>query len=164
MDKFTIREIRPEEMALLEDFLYEAIFQRDETNLLPKDVIKQPELNVFTKDFGKPDDYCLVAEADGKVVGAVWTRILCGKVKGYGNIDERTPEFAIAIYKQYRNRGIGTALMKDMLKLLKEHGYPRASLSVQKDNYAVGMYQKVGFKIVKELEEEYLMIHDLRLV
>ena len=59
--------------------------------------------------------------------------------------------------------GIGTALMRRMLELLKERGYKRASLSVQKDNYAVRMYKKVGFKIVKESEEEYLMICDLSL-
>jgi len=35
-------------------------------------------------------------------------------------------------------------------------------LAVQKDNYAVRMYKKVGFKIVKESEEEYLMICDLK--
>jgi ribosomal protein S18 acetylase RimI-like enzyme len=48
-----------------------------------------------------------------------------------------------------------------MLELLKERGYKKASLAVQKGNYAVRMYEKVGFKIVKELEEEYLMICEL---
>ena len=163
MVNYRIREIKPSETCLLKDFLYEAIFQRDEENLLPKDIINKPELRVFIEGFGKPDDYCLVADIDGKVVGAVWTRILSGEVKGYGNIDEDTPEFAISLYKEYRNMGIGIALMRKMLELLKERGYKRASLSVQKDNYAVRMYKKIGFKIVKESEEEYLMICDLSL-
>lgn len=51
--------------------------------------------------------------------------------------------------------------MKSMLDLLKQRGYKQTSLSVQKDNYAVKMYQAVGFSIVKETEEEYLMIHNL---
>lgn len=162
MVTYRIREIKPSEIYLLKDFLYEAIFQRDEENPLPKDIINKPELRVFIEGFGKPDDCCLVADIDGKVVGAVWTRILSGEVKGYGNIDEDTPEFAISLYKEYRNMGIGTALMRRMLELLKERGYKRASLAVQKDNYAVRMYKKVGFKIVKESEEEYLMICDLK--
>ena len=161
MVTYRIREIIPSETYLLKDFLYEAIFQRDEENPLPKDIINKPELRVFIEGFGKPDDCCLVADIDGKVVGAVWTRILSGEVKGYGNLDEDTPEFAISLYKEYRNMGIGTALMRRMLELLKERGYKRASLAVQKDNYAVRMYKKVGFKIVKESEEEYLMICDL---
>ena len=161
MVNYEIREIKSSEIYLLKEFLYEAIFQRDENNLLPKDIINKPEIRVFIDGFGKPDDCCLVADIDGKVVGAVWTRILSGEMKGYGNVDEYTPEFAISLYKEYRNRGIGTALMRKMLELLKKRGYKKASLSVQKDNYAVRMYEKVGFKTVKELEEEYIMIYEL---
>lgn len=158
MNKYIIREMEKSEIQLLSDFLYEAIFQPDETNLLPRDIIKKPELSVFIDNFGEENDYCLVAECSGKIVGAVWTRILSGKVKGFGNIDDKTPEFAISIYKEYRNRGIGTALMKSMLHLLKNCGYTKTSLAVQKDNYAVTMYKSVGFEVVTEMEEEYLMV------
>lgn len=159
--KYTIREMYSSEYILLEVFLYEAIFQRDEKNLLPQNIIQQPELKVYIQDFGKEDDFCLVAECDNKIVGAVWTRVLCDEVKGFGNIDDFTPEFAISLYKEYRNMGIGTALMKAMLNLLKNKGYKKTSLSVQKDNYAVKMYTNVGFFIVKELEEDYLMVCEL---
>lgn len=161
MLNYTIRAIKPEEFHLLEDFIYEAIFQRDEINLLPREIIKNPDINVYIEGFGRQDDLCLVADADGKVIGAVWTRILAGKIKGFGNIDDKTPEFAISLYKEYRNKGIGSALMKSMLQLLKERGYKRTSLAVQKDNYAVRMYKNVGFEIAKELEEEYLMVCNL---
>ena len=158
MTDYIIRTMKTSEKHLLKEFLYEAIFQRDESNLLPKEVINQPALKIYIEDFGKQDDFCLVADINGTVIGAVWTRIICGEVKGFGNIDEYTPEFAISIYKEYRNIGIGTALMKDMLELLEEHGYRRVSLAVQKDNYAVRMYKDVGFQILKELDEEYLMV------
>ena len=96
--------------------LYEAIYQHDTTNLLPKNIIKTPQINVYIKDFGKQkDDYCLVADLNGKIVGAVWVRILAGEIKGYGNIDDTTPEFAISLFKEYRNQGIGTRLMTEMI-------------------------------------------------
>lgn len=158
---YIIRPLKQSEIYILSDFLYEAIFQKDTINPLPKEIINRPELNIFIKDFGKLDDYCLVAEADNKIIGAVWSRVLFGEIKGYGNIDSTTPELAISIYKQYRNKGIGTELMKGILKLLKEKGYNRVSLSVQKDNYAVKMYKAVGFKIFKETEEEYIMVCSL---
>ena len=158
MINYEIRDIKKYELPLLKDFLYEAIFQRDEENLLPKQIINEPELKIYIEDFGKSDDYCLVADIERKIVGAVWCRILSGEIKGFGYIDEQTPELAISLFKEYRNMGLGTALMKNMLKLLKEQGYKRTSLAVQKDNYAVEMYEKVGFKIEKELDEEYLMI------
>jgi len=161
LSNYLIREIKSDEVGILKDMLYEAIFQLDETNLLSREVIEQPELSVFISNWGRSDDLCLVAESDGKIVGAVWTRILAGEVKGFGNIDDQTPEFAISLYKEYRNQGIGTALMKRMLQHLKNQGYKQASLAVQKENYAVKMYKNVGFEIVANLEEEYLMVHNL---
>ena len=161
MSNYFIREMNSDEVGILKDMLYEAIFQPDETNLLPREVIEQPELSVFINNWGKPDDLCLVAEIEGKIVGAVWTRILAGEIKGFGNIDDQTPEFAISLYKEYRNQGIGTALMKQMLQHLKVRGYKQTSLAVQKENYAVRMYKNVGFEIVAKLQEEYLMVHNL---
>lgn len=159
--EYIIRELEESEYEILEDFLYEAIFQRDEKNLLPREIIKRPELEVFIKDFGKPDDLCLVAVIGNLIVGAVWTRILSGEVKGFGNIDDKTPEFAISLYKEFRGKGIGKVLMRTMLSKLKSKGYKQASLAVQKDNYAVKMYQSVGFRAVKETDEEYIMICNL---
>ena len=77
------------------------------------------------------------------------------------DVDDETPSFAISLYKKYRGQGIGTRLMKKMLALLKEKGYKRASLAVQKANYAVRMYEKVGFKTVDENDEEYIMVCEL---
>ena len=124
----------------------------------PKSIIEQPELQVYVEDFGKEDDWCLVAEVKGKIVGAVWVRIM----DDYGHIDDETPSFAISLYEEYRNMGIGTALMRDMLEFLKNKGYRRTSLSVQKVNYAVRMYQKVGFEVIDENEEECIMVCRLR--
>ena len=62
------------------------------------------------------------------------------------------------INKEYRNKGLGTALMKEMLVKLKLKGYKQASLAVQKENYAVKMYKKVGFEIYDENDEEYIML------
>ncbi len=60
-----------DEADILKDMLYEAIFQPDETELLPREVIEQPELSVYIDNWGQPDDLCFVAEIGGKIVGAV---------------------------------------------------------------------------------------------
>lgn len=161
MSKYLIRDIAPHELGILEDMLYEAIFQPYENNLLPREVIKQPEIGVYIEHWGNLDDLCLVADIDGKIIGAVWTRILAGEIKGYGNIDDQTPEFAISLFKEYRNKGIGTVLMKEMIEKLKEHGYKQTTLSVAKDNYALKMYKNVGFKIIAEQEHDYLLLLNL---
>ena len=95
-----------------------------------------------------------MAEAEGKVVGAVWTRIM----NDYGHFADGIPSLAISLYKDYRSQGIGTELLREMLQLLRRDGYPQVSLSVQKANYAFRMYQKAGFEVLKETVEEYLMV------
>lgn len=151
---YIIREIVEEEYSLLESFLYEAIFVPEGTSAPQKTIIRQSELQIYLTDFGKKkDDMGLVAEVDTKVVGAVWVRIM----NDYGHINDSAPSVAIFLYKEYRGFGIGTALMKAMLYILKQRGYGQTSLAVQKANYAVKMYMNVGFKIVDENEEEYIM-------
>lgn len=49
-------------------------------------------------------------------------------------------------------------MMKQMLTELKSRGYKKTSLAVQKENYAVKMYKNVGFEIVDENDEEYIMV------
>ncbi len=156
--EYIIRAIRADEYALLEDFIYEAIFIPEGVSKPPKSIINQPDLQIYIKDFGKlPDDKCFVAEVDSKVVGAVWVRIM----DDYGHVDDETPSFAISLYEEYRGNGIGTELMKTMLAYLKESGYKKASLAVQKANYAVKMYLAVGFEIVDENSEEFIMTASL---
>lgn len=152
---YIIREIRDTEIEILDEFLYEAIYI-PAGNLPPsKEIINQPELQVYIADFGtKTGDIGLVAEVEGKIIGAVWARIM----NDYGHIDNNTPSLAISLYKEFRNLGIGTAMMKKMLCMLQKNGYKQTSLAVQKANYAVKMYKKVGFEIVDENDEEYIML------
>lgn len=151
---YRIREIRENEYYVLSEFLYEAIFIPVGMEKPPKAIIEQPELQVYIADFGKSDDWCLVAEVKEKIVGAVWVRVM----DDYGHIDDETPSFAMSLYEEYRNMGIGTALMRDMLEFLKNKGYKQTSLSVQKANYAARMYQKAGFEVIDKNEEEYIMV------
>lgn len=155
---YTIREMEPTEYPLLDDFLYEAIFIPEGVEAPSKSIIYRPELQVYVAHFGEQkEDLALAAEVDEKIIGAVWVRIM----DDYGHIDNETPSLAISLYKEYRGRGIGTAMMKKMLALLKERGYKRVSLSVQKANYAFKMYQKLGFEVVNESSEEYIMVRVL---
>ena len=154
----TLREIRKNEYGLLKDFLYEAIFIPEGVEPPAKEIVEQPELKLYYEDFGTGKaDRCVVADDDGRVVGAAWTRIM----NDYGHVDDDTPSFAISLYKEYRGKGIGTELMRKMLELLRKDGYGKASLAVQKANYAVKMYEKVGFKTVDQNSEEYIMVCDL---
>ena len=156
--KYTIREMTAQEYPLLDDFLYEAIFVPEGVEPPSKSIITAPELQVYVKGFGaSKDDFALVAEVENKIIGAVWVRIM----NDYGHIDDKTPSLAISLYKKYRGQGIGRSLIKEMLSLLQTHGYKHVSLSVQKANYAAKLYQKIGFRIIKEIGDEWIMTYNL---
>lgn len=155
---YIIRKIRESEYPLLNDFLYEAIFIPQGATAPPRSILNTPPLQVYVFGFGSQEhDRALVAEADGKVVGAVWVRIM----EDYGHVDDQTPSLAISLYKEYRGYGIGTAMMREMLAALKECGYEQVSLSVQKANYAVKMYRKLGFEVIGG-DGEYIMVNRLQ--
>ena len=151
---YQIRPIRKEEIPILGDFLYEAIFIPEGVAAPPRSILDDENLQVYIRNFGQMhDDRCLVAEVGDKIVGAIWSRIM----NDYGHIADDVPSIAISLYKEYRNLGIGTDMLRQMLELLKADGYKSVSLSVQKANYAMRMYQKAGFRILSDDGEEVLM-------
>lgn len=152
---YSIRKINSNEYEVLDAFLYEAIFIPEGVEAPPRDIINAPELQVYVQGFGTQEgDICFVTEVEERIVGAVWVRIM----DDYGHVEDGVPSFAISLYKEYRGMGIGTVMMKQMLAELRNRGCQKTSLAVQKANYAVKMYKNVGFEIVDENDEEYIMM------
>lgn len=158
MESVVIREIQPVEFPLLQEFLYQAIYIPDGAAPPPRSVTALPALQVYIEAFGsRLGDCCLVAAAGRQVVGAAWSRIM----DDYGHIDDGTPSLAISLLPGYRGRGIGTKLLSGLLSRLQKEGVHRVSLSVQKGNPAIRLYQRMGFRTVDERDSEWLMVRDL---
>ncbi len=156
---YAIREMKKSEYRLLREFLYEAIYVPAGEKAPPREVLNLPELQVYYVDFGNSrHDNALVSEEDDRIIGAVWTRIM----HDYGHVDDSTPSLSISLYKEYRNRGIGRMMLNEMLARLRISGYEKVSLSVEKTNYAANLYLDMGFKIVGENQEDYIMIYELQ--
>ena len=151
---FKIRE-KKSDFDEMENFLYEAIFVPEFIPQPPREIIYQPRLQVYIKNFGQGTaDFCFVAEVENKTVGACWSRIM----NDYGHIDDQTPSIALSVLKNFRRRGIATALMKNLIDKLTAENFEKISLSVQKNNIiAVKLYQKLDFEIFHENELEYIM-------
>lgn len=162
---YEIRHIRRDEWLLLESFLYEAIFVPEGfEGEIPRSVIyDDPKCRAAFEGFGSfPDDRGVVAEVGGEVIGACWVRT----TDEYGHIDDETPSFSISLYPRFRGQGIGTAMMRVLLDELHEAGYARVSLSVQKENPARRLYERLGFQIIGDGfdETEWLMVKNLQTV
>ena len=114
--QYVIRNLRHDEIGLLKDFLYEAIYVPEGVESPASEILELPELKLYIEEFGtRRGDNCLVADFGGKAAGAVWARIM----DDYGHVDDETPSIAISLYREYRGQGIGSRMMQEMLEQLK---------------------------------------------
>ena len=150
--------MRNEEFGLLGDFLYEAIYIPDGIEPPPKSVIECPELQEYIVGFGnRKHDKALVAEIQGNIVGAIWARAR----NDYGHIDHDTPSLLSVCLPPVQKIRHWNFIVETTDTSRKLAGYSKISLSLQKSNDAVRMYEKVGFTVAAENSEEYIMILNL---
>ena len=154
MTEGIIRKLLPVEYSVLRTFLYHAIFLPKDVTPPPFEIIEQPELQVYTRNFGAGAwDTAFCAELNGKIIGAAWVRIM----DDYGHLDDETPSLAISLLPEYRGKGFGTGMLNALLAELRTRGCKAVSLSVQKGNPAVRLYRRAGFQTIAERGEEFLM-------
>ena len=89
-----------------------------------------------------PDEYMLVAEVDGSVVGSIGIR------RGKDRL-AHVAGLGMSVHDDYQNRGIGTELMRAILDMTDNWlNIRRVELDVYTDNLrAVHLYKKFGFEI-----------------
>ncbi|MBD2388437.1 GNAT family N-acetyltransferase [Cylindrospermum sp. FACHB-282] len=146
---YLIRPLTQEDEPFLWRMLYEATQMAEEGDLTIEDAMNHPDLAKYVKNWGFPTDMGFVATllSTNQPVGAVWLRLLTGENKGYGYVDDQTPELAIAVLPEYRNQGIGTGLITHLLAAAKAL-YPSISLSSRSSNPALYLYKRCGWKII----------------
>jgi len=154
-----IRDLRGDEVSFLKDMLYMAIAWNPERQLpLPKaELLDLPQLTIFHEGWGREGDTALVAEREGQPVGLVWYRFFTEDVHGEGFVDEATPEVAIAVVEGQRGNGIGAALMQAIHERARADGVARVSLSVDHDNPARRLYERLGYVDVAEGDERMVL-------
>ncbi|MCA0969196.1 GNAT family N-acetyltransferase [Halobacillus litoralis] len=147
----------------LTDMIYEAIYMPDNKPEKQK-LLREPHLIKYSKHWGKPGDKAFFAyDGNGLPVGAAWYRLFPEEEKGYGFIDEETPELGIAITDTARGKGLGEALMKRLIQAAQEEGRPALSLSVDSANEkALALYKKLGFIVVDDSGSSWTMKIDCR--
>ena len=163
MAKPQIRPLAPGDRRLLDDFCYLAIHVPAGQPPLPKDVIyTEPGIRHYFEGFGsKPGDIGVAAWSGDQAVGMAWTRLLGGDDPGYGHLDDNTPELSMAVLPEWRGQGVGTRLIGSLLPAVAAAGYRQVSLSVQKDNPAIHLYQRAGFTTARLGDADLVMVVQL---
>ncbi|HYX77239.1 MAG TPA: GNAT family N-acetyltransferase [Gaiellaceae bacterium] len=139
-----IRKGGPRDVPFLRDMLRHAFYWRTPVG------DEEPPLTRYVNAWGRPGDRSLIVFDDYVPVGAAWYRLFTSEDAGFGFIDERTPELAIAVVPSRRGRGFGHELLAGLMTCARKDGFDAVSLSVAKDNPAVHLYEKYGFEPVRE--------------
>lgn len=157
MPNWSIQEITPDDQAFLFDMLYEAVYVDPGTPKPGREVLELPEISKYVKNWGQNGDFGLLAlDEAGKKAGAVWLRYFPSSNKGYGFVSEDIPELSIAVSEAHRGMGLGTVLMKKILKQTIETT-PSISLSVHENNPAIRLYSRLGFYRCGILDDSIVM-------
>jgi ribosomal protein S18 acetylase RimI-like enzyme len=135
----SIRALRSSDEAILNKILYQSIFVPEGSEPPNRDVVKTPELRKYTQSFGRTGDVGYVAFDNSELAGAAWLRLHPGENKGYGYVNDETPELTVAVMQEYRGRGLGTALLKRLFEEARAR-YQAISLSVWRENPASHLF------------------------
>jgi ribosomal protein S18 acetylase RimI-like enzyme len=151
-----IREAGQQDVRFLRDMLRHAYYWRwgaDEIDL---------PVSRYVDRWGRPGDRALLAlDERGLPIGAAWYRLFPRESPGYGFVDEQTPELSIAVVPSRRGKGLGKELLTALMERARAEGYKALSLSVEKDNPALHLYERHGFVKVGEAGNAYTMRADL---
>ena len=147
-----IREGGPQDVRFLRDMLRHAYYWRSRDAEVP--------ITRYVNAWGRTGDRALIALDDFHPAGAAWYRLYPEREPGFGFVDERTPELTIGVVPSRRGKGIGSELLDELLRRAKEEGHERISLSVEKSNPAVHLYESRGFRAVHE-NDDVVMVADL---
>lgn len=162
LDPISIRPLTRGDEPILWIMCYLAIHVPPGEPPPPLNIVFRPEIAKYVRGWGQADDFGFAAfDEESLPVGAVWLRLLTGKNRGYGWVNDQTPELSIALLPEYRGRGIGTRLMQYALDEAQRR-CAAVSLSVSRGNPAEKLYRRFGFRVVGQDDSSWIMLHTFK--
>ena len=152
---YVIQPLTPADEPILWEMLYQALRTQQDTP--PREIVRQPEYARHVEGWGRAGDTGFVAydaEKRDELLGAVWLRLPPGE-EGQAP----TPELAFVVKSGQRKRGIGAALLTQLVK-----ANPRCnavSMRATANNPAVRLYERFGFKIVQQSDQAVTMRREI---
>lgn len=150
---YVIHPLNTADEPILWEMLYQALKTSEEAP--SREIVHQPEYARHVEGWGRAGDAGFVAydaEQKDDLLGAVWLRFPAGESK---ESEEAVPELVLAVKPGQRKRGIGAALLTQLVKANPQHS--AVSISAGANNPAVRLYERFGFKIVQESERAVTM-------
>jgi ribosomal protein S18 acetylase RimI-like enzyme len=157
------RPATPADVEHVKWALYTALAWNPERDLPPPDVtLEHPEAARYHRDWGRHGDLGVIALEADEVIGMAYCRLFSDEDHGYGYVDRDTPEVAIAVRSGHRGRRIGAELLTRLAAAARAGGRERLSLSVEADNPARRLYERLGYRTVSMDANAVRMLVTLR--
>ncbi len=148
MTEVQLRAATVSDAEFLAEMLAEAIDWRPNTTTrTATDLMAMPDVWHYVDAWPKQSDFGLVTEIQ-QPIGAAWWRYFTAAEPGYGFIDEAVPEISIGVANGYRGQGIGRRLLVGLIAEGRHRGIPGLGLSVEPENPALRLYERLGFEVV----------------
>ena len=154
---YVIHPLTTADEPILWEMLYQAL--KTSEGAPSRDIVRQPEYARHVEGWGRPGDTGFVAydaEQKDALLGAVWLRVPAGDQK---EGEEAAAELVLAVNPGQRKRGIGAALLTQLVKANPHHS--AVSISAPANNPAVRLYERFGFKIVQQSERAVSMRREI---
>lgn len=149
---YVIRPLSSDDEDILWEMVYQAMQSGKGGAAPPREIVRRPELARYVEGWGRAGDTGFVAhdaaEGEGSLLGAVWLRIPVGTDKEVGIGKDVTPELAFAVKPGHRGRGIGTALLTQLVRANPEQS--AISLSGEAGKPVLRLYERFGFKVAEQ--------------
>ena len=145
---FVIRQAEPDDLPFLWDMLWEAAAVDAGMRALGREAaLGLPVAQKYLEGWGRRGDAGVVAFDDaGQRLGAAWYRVFSDEAPGYGFVASDVPELSIGVSEDARGRGVGTSLIEALIRSARSQGYRAVSLSVDRQNPALALYERSGFR------------------
>lgn len=158
---YEIRPLTPSDQAFLWEMLYQSLHVAEGHAPFERGILDNPGIAKYVRDWGREHDSGFVAvDENNRPVGAIWLRLLKGEERGFGYVDDGTPELGMAVLPGYRGQGIGTRLLSRLIESAADI-YDSISLSVASGNPAMHLYRRAGFEAVGEDGDSVIMKREL---
>ena len=152
---YVIRPLAATDEPILWEMLYQAL--RTSEDAPPRDIVRQPEYARHVEGWGRAGDTGFVAydaEKKDELLGAAWFRLPPRQHE-----EPAMPELAFAVKSGHRKRGIGAALLTQLVKANPQNS--AVSISAGANNPAVRLYERFGFKIVQQSDRAVTMRREI---
>jgi GNAT superfamily N-acetyltransferase len=157
MSDINLRPILPIDEPFLWEMLFLALYVPEGRPACSREILNDPDIACYVQGWGRPGDWGLLARDGDKAIGAIWLRLWSGDEKGYGFISPTIPELSIALQPEYRDKGLGTRMIRTVISMAQEQ-YIGLSLSVVEMSPARQLYERLGFRKVGQVLDSLVML------